>query len=263
MSELKYIPLTRLKPPEHDIRSTTDPEKLQELAESIKTHGILQPILVRKVDGEYEIIAGYRRAQAAKIAGLESVPCRVLKPSDDVVDLLKLHENIHREDMSPLDEARLIDYLKKKFGWSHRQVAKAIGKSEAHVTYRLQILYGPEDVKEAVEKGEISPSVGRELALIKDDTKRRIYLDAAKKGGATHQQAQQWRQMAELEAKEASNPPPAYEAPSPSPRPSIVMHPCPGCRNLYDINEFKILRLCPSCYEKLMEAFESSEEEEE
>ncbi len=162
-------------------RTTFPPEALDELAASIRTHGVLQPLTVRQVGDRYQIGAGERRWRAAQLAGLADVPCVVRALSDEEMEVLALIENVQREDLDPLDEAHAYRRLMDRFGLSLRDVAGRVKKSHEHVARRLRLIADPA-VEEAVRTGTIGPSVAAELARIEDPERRRDLLGRAEAG---------------------------------------------------------------------------------
>lgn len=145
-------------------RRDFDSEKLRELADSFRENGIIQPVLTRKTEEGYQLIAGERRLQAAKLAGMEKIPA-IIKDIDDM-DMLKMSlvENIQRDDLNPLEEARSYNRLAEEFGLSREELAESLGKSRAGVSNTLRILQLPEEVQEEISRGRISR--GHALALL-------------------------------------------------------------------------------------------------
>ena len=145
-------------------------ESLQELADSIKAQGIVQPIVVRPVDGaapgesqRYEIIAGERRWRAAQIAGLPTVPAVIRRVPDEAAIAMALIENIQRENLNPLEEARALDRLISEFGITHQQAADAVGRSRAAVSNLLRLLELPPEISAFVERRELEMGHARAL----------------------------------------------------------------------------------------------------
>ena len=150
-------------------RKTFDEESLQELAKSIKEYGLLQPIIVKKSIKGYELVAGERRTKAAKIAGLEKIPAIIKEFTDQEMMELALLENIQREDLNPIDEAVSINNIIKLRGYTQEEFAEKMGKSRSYVTNLLGLLKLPENVKDMVEKKDLSASHARVLSKLDDD----------------------------------------------------------------------------------------------
>lgn len=167
-----YLPIGEVFPNPNQPRKTIDEEHLKELSESIMRHGIIQPILVRKSDDKYQIIAGERRWRAANIVGLVTVPVRVLNISDEKAMELALVENLQREDLSPVEIALGIQDLISKLKLTHEEVSNKIGISRAGVTNKLRLLQLPQEILTMLEAGEITEGHARTLLSIDDREKQ-------------------------------------------------------------------------------------------
>ena len=163
------LPTSYLQPGKYQPRRHFDNEALQQLSSSIKEHGIIQPIVVRKLaDDSYEIIAGERRWRAAQLAKLHEVPVIVQDFSDDVALEVALIENLQREDLSPLEEAEGFERLMQEFDYKQDDLAQKIGKSRSHVANTLRLLKLPEKIKPFVQQGKISAGHARALLSCKE-----------------------------------------------------------------------------------------------
>ena len=168
---LTALPLTKLQPGKYQPRTRMDPGSLNELAESIKAQGIIQPILVRKVGADkYEILAGERRFRAAQIAGLKEVPVALRDVPDESALAIALIENIQREDLNAIEEAQGIKRLVDEFGMTHEKAAQAVGRSRSAATNLLRLLQLPKPVQDMLHAGELDMGHARAL----------LPLDAAK-----------------------------------------------------------------------------------
>ena len=166
--ELQVLPASELQPGKYQPRTRMDPGSLEELAASIKSQGVMQPILVRPIGGQfdatrYEIIAGERRWRAAQIAGLASVPCLVRTIPDEAALAMSLIENIQREDLNPLEEAAGIQRLIEEFGMTHQQAADAVGRSRPAASNLLRLLQLAPPVQELLMAGDIDMGHARAL----------------------------------------------------------------------------------------------------
>lgn len=172
------LPLSVLKAGKYQPRTRMDEEALNELADSIKTQGIMQPILVRPLKGrgakKYEIIAGERRFRAAGIAGLKEVPVLIREVEDDNAAIMALIENIQREDLNPLEEAKGVKRLLDEFGMTHDQAAQAIGRSRSATSNMLRLLNLTEPVQTMLLAGDID--MGHARALLAVDAASQIIL---------------------------------------------------------------------------------------
>ncbi len=168
--ELATLPVDLLQRGKYQPRVDMRQESLEELAASIKAQGIVQPIVVRPVDGaapgesqRYEIIAGERRWRAAQIAGLAAVPAVIRRVPDEAAIAMALIENIQREDLNPLEEARALERLISEFGITHQQAADAVGRSRAAVSNLLRLLELPDEITAFVERRELEMGHARAL----------------------------------------------------------------------------------------------------
>lgn len=144
-------------------RRNFDQESLQELAESLKEHGVLQPILVREKDDGYELIAGERRWRAAKLAGLPTIPAVVRKLDDLQVAEISLIENLQREDLTPVEEAQAYRLMMERFHYTQENLAQKIGKSRAHIANTLRIMNLPSSIIEMIDARKISAGHARAI----------------------------------------------------------------------------------------------------
>ncbi|MBO2516007.1 MAG: hypothetical protein CW338_01850 [Clostridiales bacterium] len=160
-------------------RRSFDQESIRSLSESIRTAGILQPLLVAEVGGRYRIIAGERRFRAARMAGLEKVPCIVCSYSQTQEMEAALIENLQREDLNPVDEAKAINALIERCGYTQETAAQRLGKSRSALTNLLRILKLHPDVLSLVAEGKLSEGHARVLAGISDEHTQRAYAQRA------------------------------------------------------------------------------------
>jgi ParB family chromosome partitioning protein len=159
------LPISALTPGQFQPRRHFDQLALDDLADSIDRHGVLQPLLVRAVgDNEFEIIAGERRFRAAKQAGLTQVPVVIQTMEDEAALEIALIENLQRQDLSPIEEAAGYQRLMDEFGHTQAELAKGVGKSRSHIANTLRLLNLPESVQELIDAGELSAGHGRTLA---------------------------------------------------------------------------------------------------
>jgi len=167
-SPLQILKLENLKPGKYQPRKEIQPADLESLADSIRVQGIIQPIVVRKLDKQfYEIIAGERRWRAAKLAGLTEIPVIIKEVPDEAAMAIALIENIQRQDLNVLEEAIALERLAKEFGLTHIQVAEAVGKSRTGITNLLRLLTLNEDVKMLLDRGEIEAGHAKVLLTLK------------------------------------------------------------------------------------------------
>lgn len=165
---LKSLKITEVEPNREQPRKNFNQESLEELAESIKTYGVIQPIVVSKRDGYYGIVAGERRWRAAKIAGLEEIPAIIRDDDEQTNKEIALIENIQREDLNPFEKALGIRRLMDKYGLTQEQVSKKLGKSRSTISNTVRILYLAPDVLELVKQGKLTEGHCKALAGIED-----------------------------------------------------------------------------------------------
>ena len=188
--QVMMLPVAKLQAGKYQPRTRMDESSLMELAESIKTQGIMQPILVRPVgQGKYEIIAGERRFRASKLAELEEVPVLVKAVKDDAALAMALIENIQREDLNPLEEAQGLQRLVKEFGLTHEQAAQAVGRSRSAASNLLRLLNLAEPVQTLLMAGDLDMGHARAL----------LSLDKAAQITAAHQIAAQQMSVRDAE----------------------------------------------------------------
>ncbi len=166
------LPLDRIRPNKGQPRRTFDDAELAELADSIRQNGILQPLLVRDRGDYYEIVAGERRYQAARAAGLDEVPVIIRDVSDDNVFKLALIENLQRSDLSPLEEANGYRQLIMEKGLTQEELARILSKSRSTITNTLRLLDLPDEVQELVETGRLTAGHARAILAVPDEEGR-------------------------------------------------------------------------------------------
>ena len=167
---VKEIKLDKIKPGRFQPRSNFDDEKLQELTASIKNQGVLSPILVRELGlNEYEVIAGERRLRASKMAKLNTIPCLIDQKQDQDALISALIENLQREDLNPVEEARGLDRLKREFGLTQDEVAISTGKARSTVANSLRLLSLPVKVLDMLSAGQIEKGHAKLLASLDPD----------------------------------------------------------------------------------------------
>ena len=176
-SELLHLPISKVEPRLEQPREYFDENALQELADSIAQYGLIQPITVRKLNtGYYQIIAGERRWRASRMAGLTEVPVRVIEADDRRTAELALVENLQREDLNPIEEAKGYRTLIEEYGLTQEEAAKSVGRSRPAITNAMRLLSLSAPVLEMVEKGELSAGHARALVPINDE---RLQWEAA------------------------------------------------------------------------------------
>jgi ParB/RepB/Spo0J family partition protein len=183
---VRIVPLDHIEPNPEQPRLAFDQETLDELAASIREHGVLQPILVRPVGpNTYQLIAGERRWRASKLAGLESIPALIEEIDDDTALEISIIENLQREDISPLDEASMFDRMVSEHGYSIRKLADKLGKDKGYVENRLRLADAPDEVRALVSLRKDTLSHAYELMKVDDPKRRRRLADQVARGELT------------------------------------------------------------------------------
>lgn len=185
-TELVQLPIGAIRPSRRQPRRRFDTESVSELAESIRVQGVVQPVLVRAdAAGGYELIAGERRWRAARSAGLATIPAILRQAEDRDALLLALVENVAREDLSPVEEARAYTALIDEFEFSLGDVAERVGRSKPAVSNRLRLLELPEDVLALVERGQLTEGHARAILAVPDHEQRRALARRIVRHGLT------------------------------------------------------------------------------
>jgi len=207
-SELKKLPVEKIHKGEYQPRLSIDPDALQELAESIKAQGLVQPVVVRRLDsGEYELIAGERRWRASQIAGLHEIPAIVRDIPDQAAAAMSLIENIQREDLNPLEEAIAMNRLIGDFGLTHQQTAEAVGRSRSAVTNLLRLIELEDETKELLDGRQLDMGHARALLALKGIEQTATAHLIAKKGMSVRETERLIKKMLSHEPEAEKKPP--------------------------------------------------------
>jgi ParB family chromosome partitioning protein len=191
----RKVPIDRVQPNAEQPRRSFDPEALQELADSIKVHGILQPLLVREVASGYEVIAGERRLRAARMAGLELIPVVVHQPLQPrPADRLELAlvENVQRADLNPIEKARAMKRLVEEYGLTQREIGERIGRSSFAVSNTMRLLALPAPILRAVEEGKLAETQARPLLALPSEAQRLAAMERILKEKWDQRQIETW-----------------------------------------------------------------------
>ena len=213
-ADLRQVPIDLIAANPHQPRRTFNQESLQALADSLAERGVLQPILVRpRAGGTYELVAGERRWRASRMAGFETVPA-VVRPHDDRESLeLALIENMAREDLNPVEEARACALLTEELGLTRQELARRVGRSRVAVSNLVRLLDLPEDVLDLLEARTLSEGHGRALLMSGDhDSRRRLARRAVEDGWSVRRTEAEARKAAE-----AAEPIRVHRRPEPHP----------------------------------------------
>ena len=190
--EMVFLDIEKVDPPGDAARETIDPEQVRELAESIRSLGLLQPILARPVNGRYEVVAGHRRYLAHRLIGEVKIKSLVREMGDEEVFVIRATENDQREDLNPIEKAKVYKRLQEKFGWSIGQIAQKMGRGKSTVSNYLRLLEVPEEFQGAVAQKRISKEVCLCLNQVEDPEFKKYYFTAAIANGVTIDVAESW-----------------------------------------------------------------------
>ena len=203
---LKKLPLHKIEPNPDQPRRDFDPEELEELAESIRTHGVIQPLTVREMpNGYYQIIAGERRWRASRLAGLEEIPAVIIEADDKKAMELALIENLQRSDLNPVEEANGYDSLIREYGLTQEEAAARVGKSRPAVANALRLLSLCEGVLDKVRSGDLTAGHARAILQLKSEKKQ---LEAAQKISALGLSVRQAEMLCKNMTREPEKQPP-------------------------------------------------------
>ncbi len=171
------IPVDEIYPNPIQPRKSFDEKTIAELAASIKSHGLISPILVRRTNTRYEIIAGERRFQACKLAGIQKIPSIVRDIPDAEAFKISLIENLQREDLNPMEESEAYYTLKEQFGLTHQEIADAVLKDRSTVTNSMRLIHLPEEVKHALREGMITTGHARAILMVESENSQLALLN--------------------------------------------------------------------------------------
>ena len=251
-NKVSLLAVDTIDDPISAMRRFTDDDKLHELAGSIKQYGLIQPLVVmRSSKGRYEVIAGHRRLIASRMIHLVSVPCIIRDVDAGDSEMLKVHENLYREDVNPVDEGNHFLVAMKKLGLSFGEMAEKIGKKEGYVKNRIAAAHFPDDVQEAIIVSGLPLTVANQLARIGDDVLRKSYVEHAIQNGITAMVARMWRQQYEAD----DLPQDVREAPTEPAegRPAGIKHlaTCPLCSADGESKYMRVAWCHPECLDTI------------
>ena len=246
------LPLEQVNEPDIPIRTDMDHDRFNELCESIKDIGLIEPIVVKKKGKKYEVVAGHRRLLACKALNLGKINCVLVGTKDADMEVVKFAENVVREDVHPIDEAVFLDSIMNRDKIKVEDLADMINKSTAYVWERLQILEYPVKLKEAFKNGVIRYSAARELFKIKDEVGLEQYLQHTIESGASSGVVKRWvldynsvtnveniERVENIEGAGGSNFKPVQ----------VV---CDICNKSSSLDMTRVVRLCLDCHSKII-----------
>lgn len=206
-NSIQYIPLSRIRPNPKQPRKNFPLESLEELADSIKIHGVIQPIVVRSIEGGFELVAGERRLRASKIAGLKDIKAVIDNFSDKQIAEVALIENLQREDLNPIEEAEAYHKLIDEFDLTQDQLSLRIGKSRSAIANTLRLLGLCREVKEMVINNHLKPGQVRPLLVLNDDNQKKVAQLILEKGLNARQIEKYCKELSQSNEKVRKNSP--------------------------------------------------------
>lgn len=192
MTKMTYINLSDLTLPEFEAHKVITDSQIKEITQSIKLIGVLEPLLVRKLNKHYEIVAGCIRYRAARLAGLKAVPCIIMSLEDQPAEIIKIHENLKRITLDHVDQGNTFIMMKEKFSMTEQAIADTVGKSISYISNHISLVSQDPHLAAAVKNRAISFSQARELLQVKDKSVRRQLQRYCEKNGATIQVLKSW-----------------------------------------------------------------------
>lgn len=251
MNQLKHIRLDKIKPPDFDTRLFSSQIDDDELRDSIKELGVLEPILVKEVTDGFEIIFGNRRFHEAGRAGLAAVPCIVCKTTGAQSDKMKIHENLKRLPLSHVDQAYTFAYLIKTYNMTESQISILVGKSISYISQHLSLLSSDPILVASVQEGRLNFSIARELVKCKDPDDRLRLMKIVEENGASSVVVQNWVRESNRETDLLNDQTPKTYTENQNLEPQIPMYPCASCEVPTSVVNLVTARFCPICHKAI------------
>jgi ParB/RepB/Spo0J family partition protein len=247
------IPMSQIRAPAGALRLSADTNHIEELSASMKSLGLLHPIIVKKNGDGYEIIAGHRRYLAAQKLEWKNISCMVSKNDDTKNTEIMLAENLARENLSPIETGSTLERMRSELGYSMSDLVEKLGRSEDWIRARISLIDYPPDLQEALHYGKIKMAVAKALVDLPHDDTRNIYLTEAIERGASAKVVKMWVEMWKdaNNANETVRTPRIPEALAETPKESVRY--CAMCAKVWRLLDLKAVFLCPSCYQVVLE----------
>lgn len=245
---MEFLDIGKVDPPGDVARIYIDPEEIRELAESIRSQGLLQPILVRPVNGRFEVVAGHRRWLAHRLIGEVKIKSLVREMTDEEVEVIRAIENDQRVDLNPIEKAKGYKKLAEKFGMTREQIAHKMGRSRETIIRFIKLLEIPEEFQRELARGKLSIAVALCLNEIQDEDFRKYYFTAAVENGVTLDVARAW--VTEY-LKTKSGGVEGVDGGSPgggmAQEPLPMYQTCICCVGPVEVNKVRYVSVCPDC----------------
>lgn len=248
---LKAVEIQNILEPKIMARDNLDQEYIDELARNIKQVGLINPITVKKSGGKYEIVAGHMRYLALKLLGVKSTQVHIINEVNNTGEIIKLSENLIRQDLNDVEEAVMIINLQSLTKLDDDKMGLMLGKSKSYIRQKLAILKYRERLREALRKGEISFSVSRELHRIKNENLQSEYLRHSINGGATPALVKEWVDQIMYQQREVDKEFKSEDDNETKPAFEEVKFQCYLCGKVTDLINSKLYRIDNNCVKEL------------
>lgn len=262
MSKIFYVNLGDLSLPSFQAHSDTSQEHIREISESIKSIGVIEPLIVRRTDKGLEIVAGCVRYHAALLAGLKAVPCIIMNLDPRSAEILKLHENVKRIPLDHVDQGHTFIMMMETFKMTEHTISECVGKSISYVSQHISLSRLNNELTHAVKDRSISFSQARELMRVDDFSERNRLLKFCQNDGATIEVLKTWVH----EYLRNSGIPPPHQEESPG---SVIEHNdphisrfCEACDKSVEISQIRQVFYCPSCHNAIKSAISEQKKKE-
>lgn len=248
IEELIFLDIEKVDPPVDAFRDLIDPESVRELAESIRSQTMHEPVVVRPVDGRFEIVMGHRRYLAHRLLGEVKIKSIVKAMTDEQVFEARAVENDQRVDLNPMERARVYKRFRDKFGSSNRQIAQKMGRSPGVVDKYFKLLEIPEEFQDAVARKKLSMQVALKLNEIEDETFKKFYFTSAVENGITIDVAEMWvNEWRKTKAGTAYSEAGGGGAIGPGEAATPIYATCFGCTGPVEVSKVRYIPVCPGC----------------
>lgn len=246
--EMVFLDLEKIDPPVDAVRDLIDPEQVRELAESIRSQGLLQPILVRPINGRYEVVAGHRRYLAHRLIGEVKIKCIVREMMNVEVEVIRAIENDQREDLNPIEKAKGYKRLRDKFGLNNEQIAQKMGRHRETILRFLKLLKIPDEFQTALARKKLSIGVALCLNEIDDDISKKYYFTAAIENGVTLEVAQNWvNEYFKTKCGSVEGAGGGMGVGGSTQEQLPIFGTCVCCTGPVEVNKIKYIPVCPEC----------------
>jgi ParB family transcriptional regulator, chromosome partitioning protein len=250
--EFAFVDLEKVDPPGDAFRDLIDPEEVRELAESIRSQGMHEPIVLRPVNGRYETVMGHRRYLAHRLLGEVKIMGIIRSMTDEEVFEARAVENDQRVDLNPIERARVYLRFREKFGLSNRQIAQKMGRSPGVVDKYLKLLEIPVEFQAAVAHKKLSIQVALELNKIEDEAFRNLYFTSAVENGITVEVAETWvNEWRKSKAGAAYAEAGGGAALGSGETPTVIYGTCFACQGPVEVTKVQYIPLCPDCVKEV------------